>query len=347
MSAWALVTRAVSGRSMMRGTTMAARMLRITTTTITSIKVKPRSAARDDLEIVIDVVIASYLFVSVRTAWRSAYHGRCAGRVTAPLLHQLIQIEDRQQNRQHDHQHHAAHDQDQQWTEQLGDGGDQYFHFALLRIGGALKHLFELAAGLATREEMDGHGRELAAAFECGVQGRALAHPPRRLFHRRMHRHIADHTCRDAERLQHRHAAAGEDAEGAREARGDEDAHQLRNHWQLQQYVVKPALGTALAERHAREHRRRHHGDQHIHTITASEVAYRDEPAGEWRQLLANAFERLHALRHHVHHQQRHHQYRHDQHQQWIDERQRGFLLQGLARLGVIGEAFEHAVEIA
>src|SRR3954471_6247004 len=117
MSAFAATRFASSGRSMMRGTTMAARMPRIATTTSTSIRVNP-----------------VFLFTS--------------------LPDERIQLEDRQQDRQHDHEDHAAHGEDHRRLEERGEGLQARGDVVLLRARGALEGLVEPPARLAARDEM-------------------------------------------------------------------------------------------------------------------------------------------------------------------------------------------------
>lgn len=47
-------------------------------------------------------------------------------------MHQLIEVENRQQDRQNDDQHHPAHDQNQHRLKNPQQGGDQRLGFALL-----------------------------------------------------------------------------------------------------------------------------------------------------------------------------------------------------------------------
>src|SRR5690606_13524103 len=88
-----LVIRAWSGRSMTRGTTTAARMPRMTTTTMTSIKVKPRCA-------------------------------RDAFRTVGISIDQLVEFKDGQQDGQYNNQYHTPHCQDQQGFEHTHDHRD-------------------------------------------------------------------------------------------------------------------------------------------------------------------------------------------------------------------------------
>src|SRR6185503_11357866 len=144
MSALAATRFASSGRSMMRGTTMAARMPRIATTTRTSMRVKP-----------------------------FCLPGEGRGPISSFTLlpYQRIQLEDRQQDRQHDHEHHAAHGEDHRGLEERGEGLQARGDVVLLRARGALERLVEAPAGLAARDEVHHHRRKGPVACKARASG--------------------------------------------------------------------------------------------------------------------------------------------------------------------------------
>src|SRR5690606_9048124 len=104
MSPLATVTLAWSGRLMICGTTNAARMPRITTTTMISISVKPRCLFTD-------------------------------------LPHQLIERQNWHQDGQHDDQHHRAHEDQHERLEQADQQGDLGGQVVFLVARGARQHL--------------------------------------------------------------------------------------------------------------------------------------------------------------------------------------------------------------
>ena len=76
------------------------------------------------------------------------------------------------------------------------------------------------------------------------------------------------------------------------------------------------------------------------------ESADGDESAGQNRQGLPDVFEHLDHLGHHIAQQQRHHQQRHAGDEYRIDQRHHDLALHLLARLGVIGEALQHQIQV-
>src|SRR5690554_7702291 len=157
MSFCTLVVRAWSGLSMTRGTTTAARMPRMTTTTMTSIRVKPRWAEETVFTLCISV-------------------------------DQLVEFKDGQQDGQYDDEYHAPHCQNQQRLEDPHDHGNPCLQFPFLGFRGPFEHLVQGAAALPALDQAQGHGGEVATALQRMTDAGPFAHSAGSLGHGLAHR---------------------------------------------------------------------------------------------------------------------------------------------------------------
>src|SRR5690606_33124282 len=130
ISALAAVTRALSTRPRMFGATRPIRMPMITTTTMISIRVKPRCR------------------LSLSTFYSCALSPPAGS-------DQLVEAEDRLQDRHHDQQYRAAHHQQHHRLEDAQHGGDDVVELPLLADGDPLQHQTQLATHFAAGDHRD------------------------------------------------------------------------------------------------------------------------------------------------------------------------------------------------
>ena len=135
-------------------------------------------------------------------------------------LHEAVELDDRQQHRQHDQHHHAAHADDQQ---RLEDRGHLHARGAALRLpscSAARSSIMRQLAGLLAeaREHRQDAGEALLAGQRRGER-RAFAHLHQRVHRVGAHGAVGQRLGRGLQRLQDRHAGAGQHRQRAGEAR--------------------------------------------------------------------------------------------------------------------------------
>src|SRR5690554_973334 len=183
MSFCTLVVRAWSGLSMTRGTTTAARMPRMTTTTMTSIRVKPRWAEETVFTLCISV-------------------------------DQLVEFKDGQQDGQYDDEYHAPHCQNQQRLEDPHDHGNPCLQFPFLGFRGPFEHLVQSAAALPALDQAQRHGGEVATALQRMTDAGTFAHTAGGLGHGLAHGGIADDRGAHVQRIHSGDTASGVEVQG-------------------------------------------------------------------------------------------------------------------------------------
>src|SRR5690606_28987865 len=134
-------------------TTVASRPM-MTTTTISSTRVKPR--ARRDGE-------------------RKPGRKREACMAGTSTKDQGVELQDREQDREHDDRHHAAEHDDDRRLQQAHRGACEGVELAFQVIGGALEHRRQAAAVLAAGGHVEQGGREDPGAAHRRRQAAALA----------------------------------------------------------------------------------------------------------------------------------------------------------------------------
>ncbi len=147
---------------------------------------------------------------------------------------------------------------------------------------------------------MDGHGRKQPARGQRTADGRTLAYPGGGGRDRIAHRQARHYFSGNAQRIQHRHRAGGEDAQSAGKAGGIEAAQELAGQRQGQQPLVDPPPVCRIAlpahEQDARAHQDQHQPD----AVVPDEIAQgHQHPGHEW-QLRVAVFKHLHHLGHDV-----------------------------------------------
>src|SRR5690606_36084085 len=198
ISFWTLVVRAWSGRSMTRGTTTAARMPRMTTTTMTSIRGRPRWAEED--------VCTLCISVDQQVAFKGG---------------------------QQDAEYHAPHCQNQQRLEDPHDHGNPCLQFPFLGFRGPFEHLVQAAAALPALDQAQGHGGEVATALQRMTDAGPFAHSAGSLGHGLAHGGIAYDRGAHVQRVQQGDTAAGKDVQGAGKTGGVQAPYQAPDQRQL------------------------------------------------------------------------------------------------------------------
>src|SRR5215469_15304054 len=145
MSAWALVRLARSATPRRRGTTMSANNPMIKITTMISISVKPSWPL-------------NLLFIA-----------------PYPLLHDLVELENRQKNRQHHEHDNSRHHQGHHGLKNGGDLAQRMCDLALIIVGDPFQHPLELARAFPDPDHFDQHGRKQFALREGVRHAMALA----------------------------------------------------------------------------------------------------------------------------------------------------------------------------
>src|SRR5215469_6937859 len=162
MSAWALVRLARSATPRRRGTTMSANNPMIKITTMISIRVKPSSPL-------------NLLFIA-------AYR----------LLHDLVELENRQKNRNHHEHDNSRHHQRHHGLKNGGDLAQRMRDFALIVVGDPFQHPLQLARAFPHPDHLDQHWRKQFALREGLRHAVALANFLAAFFNRLTQQAIVD-----------------------------------------------------------------------------------------------------------------------------------------------------------
>ena len=196
---------------------------------------------------------------------------------------------------------------DQHRLDQRREPGQPALGLALELAGGALEHRRQRPALLAVRDQMDQHRRKHLLLLERARQRHALAHQRARGVRRARERQHPDDVARRLERAQERRAAADQDRERAREARGVEARAAAAR---------RPAAAAAHACQRARNGGRRSADDERddrrgrsaasqSHPVARKKSRRRDQRTRQPGQRLPALLVDRHDLRHDVGQQHR------------------------------------------
>ena len=117
---------------------------------------------------------------------------------------------------------------------------------ALLLRGRFVEHARQFAGALAARDQAQRDRRKQSAFAERARKRAAFAHLERGAAHRLAHRQVRHDLRRDAERIEQRHRAFGEQRERARRARSVRGARETADQRHAQQQRV-PAVAHRFA----------------------------------------------------------------------------------------------------
>ena len=242
----------------------------------------------------------------------------------------------------HDQHHDRAHRDDQQRLEDRRHLQRAALHFGAELARGALEHQRQLAGLLAqAREHREQPGEALLAGERRG-QRRAFAHQHQRVHRIGAHRPVRQRFGRGLQRLQDRHAGAGQHRQRAGEARRVVAARQPADQRQRQPGRVE-ALAEGLVAQHQRQHAEAGADQQRQQPAEAAqERADPEHRDRQRRQRALRAREHRGDLRHDVGDEEDHDDDRDQRDDRRVERRADQPALELLALLQVVGQALEH-----
>src|SRR5882757_1490297 len=86
-------------------------------------------------------------------------------------LDEVVHLEDGQQHRENDAHHETTHAHDEHGAQQSHHARQKPVQLAFLGDRGTFEHAFQLTAGLAAGDQVDGHGRKQLADAERATNG--------------------------------------------------------------------------------------------------------------------------------------------------------------------------------
>ena len=168
------------------------------------------------------------------------------------------------------------------------------------------------------------------------TDGCPLANPQCGVLDSPFHGQAVDDLGGNPQRFEHGYGARGENAEGARKARGIQSPDELADQGHPQHEPVEAKARIRRLEPAQKPPGGRGHHDQGIEPVMADEVAHADQDARGDRQFLMAGVEYRHDLRHDIGQQKGHDGEGEDHQHDGVDQRVADLLSHDLARFGVI-----------
>ena len=221
-------------------------------------------------------------------------------------MHELVEVENRQQDSKHDKEYSGAHEQNHDRFEYGHQARDEAREFAFLIDGGPVQH-FAQGAGLFTAgNQVDGHRRKEFALCQCPIDCAPFAYPVGGLGHGLVHGNVADYIAGDAHGIEYRYAATDKDGKRAGEACSVEAAHQAADERGIEQPGVKAPAWAGSLQRPVHSDDQGEQTEQDQPPPVAQSLRDSDQDAREQRQLMMDVYEHLGHLRYYISHESDH-----------------------------------------